>query len=225
MAFLALVALSALFSLLFFREEIGSLFRAALDWIRALGPLGPLLFMAIYVLACVLMLPASVLTLGGGAIWGLWAGVGMVLASATAGAAVTFLLGRHVARGWIEAWAKRNPRFGSLDRAIGKEGWRLVLLTRLSPVIPFNLLNYSLGITSVRFSHYLAATSVGMIPGVFLYTYLGTLAGQAATAGDEGAGALVWSFRIAGLLATAGVTVYVTRLARKALAGSIGEAE
>lgn len=217
-----LLCLAGLLTLIFFRQEMGVVFRASIALVASLGPLGPLLFAAIYVIACVLMLPASVLTLGGGAIWGLWAGAGMVLISATMGAAVTFLIGRHVARGWIESKTKGNPKLAALDAAIGREGWRLVFLTRLSPVIPFNLLNYSLGLTTIQFPGYIAATFAGMIPGVFLYTYLGTLAGQIASAGENDTSALVWGFRLFGLAATALVSIYVARIAKRALNQSIG---
>ncbi len=196
------------------------LLKSALEWVRGLGPAGPLLFMAIYVLATVLFLPGSILTLGAGAVFGVAIGSVVVSISATLGAVCAFLVGRYLARGWVEGKIDENPKFKAIDEAVAREGWKIVGLTRLSPIFPFNLLNYAYGITKVSFRDYFLASWVGMLPGTVMYVYIGSLAGDLATLGAGGGGpasAAQWALRILGLAATIGVTVYVTRIARKAL--------
>ena len=121
----------------------------ALDWIRGLGPLAPIAFIAIYIVACVAFLPGSILTIGAGVIFGVVRGSIYVSIAATLGATAAFLVGRYLARDWVSAKLEGNPKFKAIDDAVGKEGWKIVLLTRLSPVFPFNLLNYAYGLTSV----------------------------------------------------------------------------
>ena len=142
-----------------------------------------------------------------------------VLVAATLGSSIAFLVGRYLARGAVERRVRSNPRFAAIDRAVAAEGRRFVFLLRLSPVVPFNVLNYALGLTSVRFGDYLVA-SLGMIPGTLLYVYYGKLAGDLATvAGGAGVekGAGYWAVLILGLVATVGVTMLVTRASRRAL--------
>jgi uncharacterized membrane protein YdjX (TVP38/TMEM64 family) len=134
--------------------------------------------------------------------------------------ALGFLVSRYVARGLVETRLAGDPRLALIDRAIGAEGRKIVLLLRLSPVFPFSLLNYALGLTRVRFADYLLA-SIGMLPGTLLYVYSGKLAGDVATlAGGApvAKGAGYYALWGVGLLATLAVTVYVTRIARRALA-------
>src|SRR5206468_3640015 len=118
-----------------------ALFRKALDGVAGLGAVGLLLFVLLYVAAAVLFLPGSVLTLGAGAVFGLARGVGLVWIGATLGATAAFLVGRYLARDWVARRIDGNPRFRAIDEAVAREGWKIVLLTRLSPVFPFNLLN------------------------------------------------------------------------------------
>lgn len=193
---------------------------SALEWIRGLGPWGPVAFCALYVLACVLLLPGSVLTLGAGAVFGLAKGVVVVSISATLGATAAFLVGRYVARGWVERTIAAEPRFQAIDAAVAREGWKIVGLLRLSPVVPFNLLNYAFGVTRVRLRDYVVASWAGMLPGTVLYVYLGSLAGDLAIGGGAAhtRTPAEWAFYAVGLLATVAVTVYVTRVARAALA-------
>ena len=193
---------------------------AALEWIRGLGAWGPVAFCALYVVACVLLLPGSVLTVGAGAVFGLATGLVVVSISATLGATAAFLVGRYVARGWVERTIAADPRFRAIDAAVAREGWKIVGLLRLSPVIPFNLLNYAFGVTRVRLRDYVIASWAGMLPGTVLYVYLGSLAGDLAVGGAAGRtrSPLEWTFYAVGLLATVAVTVYVTRVARAALA-------
>jgi uncharacterized membrane protein YdjX (TVP38/TMEM64 family) len=203
---------------------VQDLLRRALDAVAGLGPAGVLAFVAIYVLACVLMLPGSVLGLGAGAIYGVIQGSAIVSVASTLGATAAFLVGRHLARERVARAIAGNERFRAIDEAVGREGWKIVGLTRLSPVFPFNLLNYGYGITAVRLRDYVLASWVGMFPGTVLYVYLGSLAGNLATLGAKGGGQArartpaEWALFGVGLLATAAVTVFVTRLARAALA-------
>ena len=189
-----------------------------------LGPWGIVLFVLVYALAAVLFVPGSPLTVGAGLVYGLGPGFAAVSAASTLGAACAFLVARYLARDRVERWVGGDPRFRAIDEAVGREGWTIVLLTRLSPVFPFNLLNYLYGLTRVPFHTYLLASWIGMMPGTLLYVYLGfagrTVA-QAATAGPARSPAeyAVWA---TGLLATIAVTLYVTRLARRALGERAG---
>ena len=172
-----------------------------------------------YVLATVAFVPGSVLTLGAGAIFGLGQGVVLVFIGATLGASAAFLVSRYVARTAIERRLARNPRFTAIDRAVEAEGRRIVFLLRLSPVFPFNLLNYALGLTRIRFRDFLVA-SLGMLPGTELYVYYGKVLGDVAhLAGgprmEKGSGYYV--ILVLGLLATVAVTTIIARIARRAL--------
>ena len=183
------------------------------------GVWGPIVFVLGYAAATVAFVPGSVLTLAAGAIFGLAKGTVYVLVAATLGSSAAFLVARYIARGAVEQRVRSNPRFAAIDRAVAAEGRRFVFLLRLSPVVPFNVLNYALGLTSVRFGDYLVA-SLGMIPGTLLYVYYGKLAGDLATvAGGAGVekGAGYWAVLILGLVATVGVTMLVTRASRRAL--------
>ncbi|MCM1984397.1 TVP38/TMEM64 family protein [Lyngbya confervoides] len=193
--------------------------RDALTWIDQQGALGIAAFMLLYVIATVAFLPGSLLTLGAGFLFGVAEGSVLVLVSATLGATAAFLVGRYLARDWVAQKIAGNQKFAAIDRAVGREGFKIVLLTRLSPVFPFNLLNYALGLTRVSLKDYVLA-SVGMLPGTVMYVYLGSLAGSLAQVGTQGQPdnlGIQWALRILGFLATVAVTVYVTRIARKAL--------
>jgi len=195
------------------------LLRRSLDWVAGLGPTGVIAFVVIYILACIFMLPGSVLTLGAGAVFGVVKGSLIVSVAATLGATAAFLVGRYLARDRVAKMIAGNERFRAIDEAVGREGWKIVGLTRLSPVFPFNLLNYAYGITRVRLRDYFLASWVGMLPGTVLYVYLGSLAGSLANLGGHGRGRTPaqWALYGVGLLATVAVTVYVTRISRAAL--------
>ncbi|WP_456377458.1 TVP38/TMEM64 family protein [Thiolapillus sp.] len=152
------------------------------QWVDQAGGAGPLLFIAIYVVATVLFLPGSILTLAGGALFGPILGTVYNLAGATLGAGLAFLIARYLASGWVEK--KASGRMQQLQEGVEKEGWRFVAFVRLVPLFPFNLLNYALGLTRLRFAHYLIASYIFMLPGAFAYTYLG-YAGREAMAGGE----------------------------------------
>ena len=197
--------------------------KEALDWIGKLGPWGPVIFVGLYVVATVVFVPGSVLTLGAGAVFGVVLGSVCVSISATLGATAAFLVGRYLARDAIARKIEKNEKFATIDRAVADEGWKIVLLTRLSPVFPFTLLNYAFGLTRVKLSQYVLASWLGMIPGTVMYVYLGSLVNLGAGHRQRTTGELV--LYGVGLLATVAVTVPVTRVARKALAKKIGSNE
>jgi uncharacterized membrane protein YdjX (TVP38/TMEM64 family) len=196
-----------------------ALLRSALDAIAQLGAWGPVLFALLYVMATVLFLPGSILTLGAGAVFGLARGFAIVSISATLGATAAFLVGRYVAREWIARKIEGNPKFKVIDEAVAREGWKIVALLRLSPVVPFNVLNYAFGVTRVSLRDYVLASWIGMMPGTLMYVYLGSIAGDLASAGAGRAQRTPaeWALYAVGLVATIAVTVFVTRLARRAL--------
>jgi uncharacterized membrane protein YdjX (TVP38/TMEM64 family) len=188
--------------------------------IEQLGYWGPLLFGIAYVVAAVLFVPGSALTLAAGAIFGLGWGTLTVSLAATTAAALAFLISRYLFRPWVSAWAERHARFHAIDRAIAQGGWKIIALLRLSPLLPFSLGNYLFGVTAIRFWPYVLASWIFMLPGTFLYIYLGYAgrAGLAAAAGVEaGWTAGQWAMLAIGLLATATVTVYISRLAARAI--------
>jgi len=215
--------------LVFLGRTFGDLLPRAAEAVEAAGIWAPAIFIALYAVAAVAFVPGSVLTLAAGALFGIPRGTAIVLVGATAGASLAFLVSRYLARAAVEAKVQGNARFAAIDRAIGREGRKIVFLLRLSPVFPFNLLNYALGLTRVRFVDYLVA-SVGMLPGTLLYVYYGRLAGDVALLAAGGGaqaerGAGYWVVMGVGLLATILVTTVVTRTARRALSEATGEGE
>lgn len=201
------------------------LLRSALEWVNGLGTVGAIAFIAIYIAATVAFFPGSILTLGAGVLFGVGLGSLYVFLGATLGATAAFLVGRYLARDWVSQKIEGNTKFHAIDEAVGREGFKIVLLTRLSPVFPFNLLNYAYGVTGVSLKDYVLA-SIGMIPGTIMYVYIGSLAGNIATLGtgtQPTNPGIQWAIRIIGFIATIAVTVYVTRVARKALAETVSE--
>lgn len=188
-------------------------------WVDGLGAWGVVAFVIGYAVATVAFVPGSLLTLGAGAIFGLAEGTALVLVAATLGASAAFLVSRYVARGAVERRLAGNPRLAAIDRAIGEQGWKIVLLLRLSPVFPFNLLNYALGLTRVRFRDFVAA-SIGMLPGTVLYVYYGKVAGDVARlagGAEVRRDAGYYAVLGLGLVATVLVTTLVARTASRAL--------
>jgi uncharacterized membrane protein YdjX (TVP38/TMEM64 family) len=195
------------------------LLRSVLQWVDGLGAIGAIAFIAIYTLATVAFFPGAILTLGAGVVFGVVMGSFYVLIGATLGAAAAFLVGRYLARDWVSQKIAGNDKFQAIDEAVGREGFKIVLLTRLSPVFPFILLNYAYGLTGVSLKDYVLG-SIGMVPGTIMYVYLGSLAGSIATIGtgtQPSNPTVQWAIRITGFVATVAVTIYVTRIARKAL--------
>ncbi|WP_051158580.1 TVP38/TMEM64 family protein [Nodosilinea nodulosa] len=198
----------------------------ALAWIDGLGAIAPLAFILLYIVITVAFVPASVVTLGAGVVFGVIKGSMLVFVGAMLGATAAFLVGRYVARDWVASKIAHSPRFQAVDDAIAKDGRKIIFLLRLSPVFPFNLLNYSLGLSQISLKDYVIG-SVGMLPGTIMYVYLGSLVGNLATlgAGDGSqtpeAAMVQWIIRVVGLIATVAVTLYVTRIARRALSAAL----
>jgi pyruvate/2-oxoglutarate dehydrogenase complex dihydrolipoamide dehydrogenase (E3) component/uncharacterized membrane protein YdjX (TVP38/TMEM64 family) len=188
------------------------------NYVQSLGPVGPLVVILAYVVCTIFFIPGSAITVGSGTLFGLKTGFLVVVIGANLGALCAFLLARTFLREKVARWADGNPKFRSLDRAIGRQGFKMVLLTRLSPVFPFVLLNYFLGLTAVRTGSYVLANLFGMLPATFLFVYIGAAA-RDAIAGQMGAPAVFYQqvLKYVGLLATVAVVVFVTRIARKAL--------
>jgi len=196
------------------------------EWVRSAGATGVAAYFLVYVSAVVLLLPGSVLTLGAGFVYGPLYGTMFVSPASVLGATLAFLLGRSVARNWIAARVARNPKFAAIDEAVGRDGFKIVLLLRLSPVFPFSLLNYALGLTRVRLRDYVLASFLGMLPGTFLYVYLGSLITNTAqlVSGQRTQGGMAQQlFFWGGLAATVLVTVLITRTARRALDNALAK--
>ena len=209
---LALVAIVLVAA--FYLFDLRGLLRDALAGIEALGAWGPVLFVLAYVVATVLFVPGSALTLGAGALFGVAWGSVWVSAGSTLGATAAFLVGRYIARDWVAKRIEGNAAFSAIDRAVAAQGWKIVGLTRLSPAFPFSLLNYAFGLTQVRLRDYVLASWIGMMPGTVMYVYLGSLA---RAAGDRQRTPGEWALYGVGLAATIAVTVVITRLARSSL--------
>ncbi len=219
-------AVAALAALVVAGRALGGEIPRFAAWVDSLGLWGPLVFILGYAVATVAFVPGSLLTLAAGAIFGLGRGTLYVVVGATLGASASFLVARHLARATIERRLQGRPRFESIDRAVAKEGLKIVFLLRLSPIFPYNLLNYGLGLTRVRFRDY-ATACLGMIPGTFLYVYYGKALGSiAAVAGgaeiERDAG--YWIVLGVGLAATVVVTAIVTRIAGRALRQEVPDA-
>jgi uncharacterized membrane protein YdjX (TVP38/TMEM64 family) len=182
-------------------------------WIGALGPWGVVLFMLVYVVAVVLLAPAEFLSIAAGFLFGAW-GFPLVLVAATVGAALAFVVSRYAVRARLRRFLQDKPRYAAIDRAVAEEGWRIVALLRLNPLVPFNLQNYFFGATEVGFLPYVVATFFGIMPGAAFYVYLGTLGREAGSGG----GAVRWMFLGAGLGLTALVLFLVIRRANARLA-------
>ena len=202
--------------------DIHGLLLTSIMWVKSLGLFGPIAFMIIYNLATLLFIPGSLLTLKGGCLFGVFWGSVYVLIAALLGATFAFIVGRYLSRDWVCRQMEKNPKFKAIDRAVAKEGWKIVLLTRLSPLFPFNLLNYAFGVTQVSLKDYILG-SLGIIPGTVMYVYLGSLAGDLATMNISNQPSNFetqigqWVMQAVGLIATVAVTVYITKIAQKAL--------
>lgn len=225
--FLVLLGTAVLLSL---RFDLPALLAAMMNWIETQGTAGALVFVAVYIVATVFFIPGSILTLGAGAVYGVVLGTLWVSIGSTLGAFAAFLTGRYIARDWVAAKTSQYPRFRAIDQAVRREGWKIVFLTRNSPIFPFNLSNYAYGLTAVPAGGYLLASWLGMLPGTVMYVYLGSLAADVAAlsaSSGEAAGnqePLQWILYALGFAATVAVTILITRMAKKALNASL-EAE
>lgn len=205
--------------LLLFARQLGGFLPAIAGQVEGLGIWGPFAFVLFYAVAVVAFVPGALLTLAGGALFDLFWGTVYVFIAAVIGSSAAFLVSRHLARGAVERRLGRSERFAALDRAIGEHGLKILFLMRLSPVFPFNFLNYAIGLTRISFRDYVLA-SFGMLPGTVLYVYYGKVVGDVAAlasgmAPERGAGH--YAVLALGLAATLAVTVVITRIARRAL--------
>lgn len=191
-------------------------FKVLGDWIEALGPWGPIAFIVSYVILSLLLIPGSALTASAGLFFGLGWGTLWVIVAANLAANIAFIIGRYWARDAVKKRLDGNAKFSAIDDAVGNEGWKIVGLTRLSPIFPFTLINYGFGVTKVPWLHYAVASLVGMAPGTIMYVYFGSLGKLAVESGEKSTTQIV--VQVIGLLVTIVVTVYVTRVAKKALA-------
>ena len=207
--------------------QIQQLLVSLVSWIDGLGPIGSVVFILAYVAVTVAFLPASVITLGAGFVFGVLKGSILVFIGAMLGATAAFLIGRFVARDWIAQKVAGNRFFSALDGAIADEGLKLIFLIRLSPAFPFNLLNYALGLTKVTLKDYVLGTT-GIIPGTIMYVYLGSLIGDIAMlgTGDAPSSPVVdWTIKILIFVTVVAITLYITKIARKALKAAVPEAD
>lgn len=170
-------------------------------------------FILIYIVSTIMMLPGSPLTFTAGALFGFWKGLVIVSIGSTIGAGCAFLVSRYLARNFVKRKFLNNELFKSIDSGINEEGFKIVILARLSPVIPFFLLNYALGITKIRFTQFLTASWIGMIPGTMVYVLMGSM-GSAMISGKKSF--LEWVLLGAGIIATIFVTLLISRIIRKA---------
>lgn len=208
------------------------------SWVAAAGPLGPVVFILLYGLAAVFLIPASVLTISAGFLFGPLMGTIVVSIASTFGAAMSFLIARYAARSFVEKRIRENEKFETLDKALAKQGAKgtsscvacfqksmrnlcitaVVFLMRLSPIFPYSLINYSLGLTKVPFLEYILASWLGMLPGTIAYTGLGAAGKAAVSAVDSQNSVTSMVFYAVGALATLGVTILLSREATKVLA-------
>lgn len=198
----------------------------SMTWIQQSGWLGWFAFVALYTITCVFFLPGSFLTIGAGAIYGFWWGTLLVIISSTMGNLANFFISRHLARGWFVKKLSHTRRFHALENAVGKEGWPIILLSRLSPVMPHSLVSYASGLTAISCTRFTLATLIGYIPISAAYAYAGAIVGSLARtrAGVTENDAVTWSFYGLGLVATIVVTIWSSKAAVRALQEKMPEA-
>lgn len=209
---------------------VKQVFNHAISGVQSLGILAPTAYIIIYNLATILFIPGSLLTVKGGCLFGLFWGSVYVLIAAVIGAILAFIIGRYLCRDWVDRQIDKYPKFKAINLAVAKEGWKIVLLTRLSPIFPFNLLNYAFGVTQVSLKDYILG-SLGIIPGTVMYVYIGSLVGDLAMLNTPNqpshpeAQIWQWLMQITGLIATIAITLYLTKIAQKTLSESLVIAE
>jgi uncharacterized membrane protein YdjX (TVP38/TMEM64 family) len=193
-------------------------------FIQESGPWGWILFIGLYALCCLLFVPGSVLTIASGAVYGFVGGTLLVLTGNGLGSLLCLLVARYFLRDWMRRRVAANPKIHAIEEAVKSNDWKLVFLTRLSPVMPFSLINYSLGLTGISPWRFLAATELGAVPATVVYVYMGTLIGDLARLGPDirQHRPLEYLVQGAGLVVAIAVTIYVTRLAARALKPHLG---
>ena len=191
-----------------------------IDWLErllsafeALGTIGYVLFAIAYVLWALLLLPESIFTILAGALLGMFWGSLVAWLAANVAALTAFFLARSILRKRVEKKVEKNAWLKAVNRALPKEGWKVVALARMSPLVPFGLQNYFFGVTKVRRLHYVATTAVAILPGTLVYAFIGAT-GRALLGGGN---ALKWSLFAAGIVATVVLSLFLGRLAKKRL--------
>ncbi|HZE25667.1 MAG TPA: TVP38/TMEM64 family protein [Blattabacteriaceae bacterium] len=195
-----------------------------IHWAKGMGAAGGALYAVVYIAGTALFFPGLPLTLGAGFLYGALIGTLVVSPASVAGATLAFLIARYLARDWVTRRIKKYPQAAAIDRAIEKNGFKAVVLLRLQPVLPFNILNYALGLTSIRLRDYMLASWIGMFPATVLYVYLGSVMNDISDLlrGRPNSGMagrlLLW----AGLAAIVALVWWLGRIARKALREEMG---
>jgi uncharacterized membrane protein YdjX (TVP38/TMEM64 family) len=198
-----------------------------IDWMRIIqnaGPFGWCLFIGLYALCCLLFIPASVLTVAAGAVYGFWGGSALVLTGNGLGSVLSLLVARFLLRDWVTRRIAKYPRLKIVENALAHDDWKLVFLTRLSPIMPFSLINYSLGLTRISTGRFLFATELGAVPATCIYVYIGTLIGNLARIVPElkQHRPFEWIVQGIGLVLAIAVTIYVAHFATCALKQRLG---
>jgi uncharacterized membrane protein YdjX (TVP38/TMEM64 family) len=202
--------------ILWYFLPVGDWITAFQTWIKSLGALGYVIVAAVYIVATLLMVPSSVMTLAAGVTFGFWA-FPLVVVSATSGACFAFLIARYLARQRVEAFVAKRKTFAAIDMAIEEYGWKGVGLMRLSPLVPFNLQNYLFGVTKVDFVGYALSTLIAIMPGTLLFVWFGTIGASASDSAGADIGTAQWIMLGLGLLATVVVITVVSIKARQKL--------
>lgn len=185
-------------------------------WIEQSGWVGWIWFIILYTASCVLFLPGSVLSFGAGAVYGFWSGTLLVSLGSVAGAMANFLSTRHLLRGWMGRRFAGSRKFQALDHAATTDGWRMIILMRLSPILPHSLVSCAFGLSRISFWRYLFASWIGFLPISAAYAYGGAVIGKAAKGGIH-QGPWAWAIYAAELALTVLITVWITRISQKAL--------
>jgi len=209
-ALLIIAAVIFLFRVL----PIATWLKAFQTYVRGLGALGYVVYIVVYAACVVAFVPASILTLGAGAIFGFVGGTIVVVIGATIGATLSFLLARTVMRKRIEAMTAKNAKFRALDRAIAAEGMKIVFLVRLAVVFPFTYINYAFGLTAITLGRYVLATFVGILPATAAFVFASSAATSAATTSTSSVTKIVY---IAGGVVAVIVSVLIGRIATKVI--------
>lgn len=188
----------------------------AMAWIEQTGPVGWVWFVILYTLSCVLFLPGSVLSFGAGAVYGFAGGTLLVSIASVGGALTNFLITRYLLRGWMEHRFARSRKFQALNHIATRDAWRMIILTRISPILPHSLVSCALGLSRVSFWRYIAASWLGFLPISAAYAFAGAVIGSAAKGGIH-QGPMAWTIYTTEILITLVVTIWITRAAHQAL--------
>lgn len=190
--------------------------RQSMAWIEQTGPVGWVWFIVLYTLSCVLFLPGSVLSVGAGAVYGFWGGTALVSLASVAGALANFVSARFLLRRWMERRFANSKKFQALNHVATKDAWRMVILTRLSPILPHSLVSCAFGLSRMRFWRFLLASWIGFFPISAAYAYSGSVLGKATKAGLH-QGTWAWAVYALEIGLTVGVTWWITHAAHRAL--------